>query len=609
MAYAEKRGKGPQPWRVKYRLPDGTGASESGFETKAAALVWGRDQEARIREGRWTDPNAGMTTVSEWIDRWLPMQDVGISTRDSREYLIRRFIRPAWGNSRLNALSTEGITNWENGLPPRAGISRRVARDARGLLCTILGDAAAHKPPLIPYNPALRPRNRGRRTGRRLERGAQRAWATPLEALLTAERAALLSGRDDEFTMILTIAYTGLRWGETIGLERGHLHAGEIHVEWQLREIRSTFYRLPPKDDSYRSPHWEPCLPVDLPPFLATLLARQVMSQPRQPCACASGHGGSGQYVFLGPDGGHHRRSNYARRVFRPACDGRYQPAPSRPARLVIADATAWPGNPVAMWPPAPATDAGFTPPRGHGIRAFSEDVPLTCWLPVKLGLTPHGLRHSHKTWMAEDGIPEILAEQRLGHEVPGMRGLYAHASDRMRDDLKAALQARWDDSLRARAAIHGCSPVPLLDELLNPFRGEGHQHDGPASPVTDKTAASTTGQGRPEPGGREKMISQIPPKYPEDPTQPARVRPVRRASDLVRHHDQRVELRGFEPLTPSMRTRCATGLRYSPKGTAVSVANLAARSRRRQVPRGGPARRADRQSPTARTSASAYWS
>jgi hypothetical protein len=163
---------------------------------------------------------------------------------------------------------------------------------------------------------------------------------------------------------------------------------------------------------------------------------------------------------------------------------------------------------------------------------------------------------------MAEDGIPEILAEQRLGHEVPGMRGLYAHASDRMRDDLKAALQARWEDSLRARAAIHGCSPVPLLDELLNPFRGEGHQHDGPAAPVTDKTAASTTGQGRPEPGGKEKMISQIPPKYSKDPTQPARVRPVRRASDLVRHHDRRVELRGFEPLTPSMRMRncCSNG-------------------------------------------------
>jgi hypothetical protein len=29
------------------------------------------------------------------------------------------------------------------------------------------------------------------------------------------------------------------------------------------------------------------------------------------------------------------------------------------------------------------------------------------------------------------------------------------------------------------------------------------------------------------------------------------------------------VELRGFEPLTPSMRTRCATGLRYSPENLA----------------------------------------
>jgi hypothetical protein len=46
MAYAEKRGKGPAPWRVKYRLPSGIETSESGFETKAGALTWGRDQEA-----------------------------------------------------------------------------------------------------------------------------------------------------------------------------------------------------------------------------------------------------------------------------------------------------------------------------------------------------------------------------------------------------------------------------------------------------------------------------------------------------------------------------------------------------------------------------------
>ena len=91
----------------------------------------------------------------------------------------------------LAALSTEDITRWENALPASTGVAPRTARAARTLLGTILGDAAATRPPLIPYNPALRPRNRGRRTGRRLERTPPRAWATPLQALLLAERTAL----------------------------------------------------------------------------------------------------------------------------------------------------------------------------------------------------------------------------------------------------------------------------------------------------------------------------------------------------------------------------------------------------------------------------------
>jgi hypothetical protein len=135
--------------------------------------------------------------------------------------------------------------------------------------------------------------------------------------------------------MIVTIGYTGLRWGEAIGLERGYTHPGEIHVEWQLRELGGRFHRLPPKDDSYRSPAWEPCLPVDLPPFLTALLGRQIRDHEHPPCGCAAQHGRSGRYLFLGPDGGHYRRSNYARRVFRPACDGRHQGSqrPPRQAR------------------------------------------------------------------------------------------------------------------------------------------------------------------------------------------------------------------------------------------------------------------------------------
>ena len=52
-----------------------------------------------------------------------------------------------------------------------------------------------------------------------------------------------------------------------------------------------------------------------------------------------------------------------------------------------------------------------------------------------------------------------------------GRLGLYADASQRMRDELTAVLQARWEESLRERAAIVPHSPVPLLDDLLAAHR------------------------------------------------------------------------------------------------------------------------------------------
>jgi hypothetical protein len=116
-----------------------------------------------------------------------------------------------------------------------------------------------------------------------------------------AERAAVLAGRDDEFTMMVMIGYTGMRWGETIGLERALLLPALINVEWQLREIGGCFHRLAPKDDSYRSTKYEPLVPVDLPAFLADLLAVQAAKRAGQRCACAAHHGGSGRYVFPRP--------------------------------------------------------------------------------------------------------------------------------------------------------------------------------------------------------------------------------------------------------------------------------------------------------------------
>jgi hypothetical protein len=68
---------------------------------------------------------------------------------------------------------------------------------------------------------------------------------------------------------------------------------------------------------------------------------------------------------------------------------------------------------------------------------------------------------------MNEDGIPEVLKTDRMGHEMPGMHGVYGHMSLGMRADLKAALQERWEASLRERFRISARSAVPVLDALL----------------------------------------------------------------------------------------------------------------------------------------------
>ncbi len=133
---------------------------------KLAEVVAGLRREgisvARIRAGRWTDPSAGKITVSDWIERWLAMQDVGIiSTADNR--VPDPAVQPA-RMERQPAERTQHRGDHQTGeRPTRQGRDLPApARTVRTLLSTMLGDAAAAKPPLIRYNPALRPRNRGR---------------------------------------------------------------------------------------------------------------------------------------------------------------------------------------------------------------------------------------------------------------------------------------------------------------------------------------------------------------------------------------------------------------------------------------------------------------
>ena len=507
MSYAEKRGN---LWRARWRGPGGTLESKPGFRTRKDAENYGRDQEAAIRNNTYIDPRAGRITLTEWVNKWFPALDLELNTLSTYRYTIEVHILPAFGDRPLRSLELEpeAIALWEKQIVAR-GYTRRTAREARSTLATILADAI---PRYIQSNPAARKRGKGRKGQQRIERAekAEKTWATALEVLLFAERCSVLSGTDTDFVMVITMAYTGMRWSEAIGLPPDCVHGQTMDIAWKLYELDGRFYRGRPKDGSIRT--------VDVPPFLEELLAWHLGANTGRKCTCGNteppwcpGH----EYVFLGAQSGHFRRSSYAARMVRPAADGWY---PGRrgqhagePSPVLVDMSTPWPGAPLPPWPPA-RPGVPFTPPTGRGIRRLAgkegngrcpacdrtvllrsdgliighktggtrcpgsgqepaEPVPVASWLPLRAGLTPHGLRHGHQTWLDELGVRYVLQSERMGHEVPGMRGIYSHITPGMREDLTARLQEFWEASLHERARIATRSPVGVLDALLKSFR------------------------------------------------------------------------------------------------------------------------------------------
>jgi integrase len=511
MAHAERRGKF---WRARWQEPDGTRASESGFTSKTAALKYASKQEAKIEADVYTDRRAGQITLGEWVNEWFPAQDLELSTLETYRYLIEVIILPEFENKSLKWLEDHPakVATWERGLSTEGGYLRSTGRAARSMLAVILNDAI---PLHIKSNPATRKRGKGKKGQRRIAEAEkpEKVWPSTLQALLFAERCAMLSGDDSDFVLNIAIEYTGMRWSEATGLMPEFIAKKLIHIEWKLYELNGRFYLGRPKDGSIRD--------ADIPPFLSALLEWQIDNRRAEKCSCRNEESPwcpGREYTFLTANGSHRNRSNYSERVVRPAADG-WHPGRGgkwgRPAMPVLVDASApFPGAPLPPWPPAVAGEP-YTPPTGRGIQRLvlkdgfgrcrdcarstelkldgtlirhkngddecpgslqlpAEPPPLANWLPLLPGLTEHGQRHGHQVTLDDLNVRYVLQADRMGHEVPGMRGVYSHIAPEWRADLTDGLQRLWEDSLAERARLSPYSAVPLLNDLLADYRTGG---------------------------------------------------------------------------------------------------------------------------------------
>lgn len=497
MGYAEKRAG---YYRGRYKIApgkygtvaDATGATIK-FRTKRDAEKAANDEEAKVTGGTWRDPSAGRITFGEYANRWYAAQDLAASTMQNYRRHIEEHLLPEFEDMSLAEILRPEVDAWEK-KEKEAGYAASSIKTWRGTLHLILEDAVDEG--LITANPATKRRGRGKRAGRSRARGPEKVVTTPLGALLIAERAALLSGRDDEFVACILKPYTGARWGEIVGLETEFVRPGLVRIEWQLYELDTgELVRCPPKDDSYRN--------VDVPAWLSKLVSDHIARTAPTPCAC---HGRT--YVFRGQgvartgapgaklvdvarragvstgtvsnvlnhpervteatrvgveaavadlgfvrngvaqeNAEHWRRNGFATWLFHPAADGWYPKKAPQEARPVPLLAEPWPGVPV----------------RGRNASGRAE----ACWLPIAKGITPHGLRHTDRTWMEELGTEKVLMDERMGHIDGSVSARYSHVTQAMRDRLMAGLTLLWEAALDARLAMCPRSPVAVLDALL----------------------------------------------------------------------------------------------------------------------------------------------
>lgn len=399
-------------WRCRYKRPDGSWGSEPGFPTKKLAEDWGEQQEAAIREGRWVDPELSRKKFGAFVKEWMSAQKPRGRTEMNRWERLEAHILPRWRDAPLVSINWFEVEAWARTLT----CARSTVKDCVQLMSRIMNGAVDARHLLV--NPLAGRRLTGLPADTAKKKADEDTVAEPEVVLELGRRLGPVYGLH-----VITVAWTGLRWEELVGLHRRNAllvrsqrHDGAtftcpiIRVDEDEGALAEYYVR---DDEGKRRCHraLEPpknlksARDVDLPPFLAQLLEKHLADWPHE-------------FVFTTLTGKWWWRS-YWHAVLRPAADGR----DARPKA------------------------------RGTAVKA--------AWEPIMPGLTMRDLRHTHDTWQEQVGVAPVLGYEQMGHKYPGIKGTYRHPTPPMRIERLKGLQALYERAMRNLQWESVWEPVP----------------------------------------------------------------------------------------------------------------------------------------------------
>ncbi|NUU07210.1 site-specific integrase [Leifsonia sp. C5G2] len=246
---------GGKRYRVQYRTPEHALTGKRGFRTKRDAELFLASVEVAKARGEFMDPRASQSTISTLGAEWLANQHhLKPSSLRPVQIAWRLHVEPKWGSRRVGEIRHSEVQNWVTAFTkgddkPRSATT--VLR-AYGVLAGILDTAVMDR--RIPSNPA-----RGVNLPRKLK--GKHKYLSHAQVELLADSAK------KHRTMVLFLAYTGLRWGEATALHVRDvdLDRRRIDVHQNAVEVSGTIHIGTPKTGESRS--------VPFPPFLVPLLA------------------------------------------------------------------------------------------------------------------------------------------------------------------------------------------------------------------------------------------------------------------------------------------------------------------------------------------------
>ena len=281
MGYAEKRG---DYWRGRYKIAPASTPRSSRRERGDDAVPHRSATRSRPRTTRrrrsarmpGADPSAGRITFGEYANHWYARAGPGRVHDAELPAAHRGALLPAFETWRSRDIDASDVALWEK-RERAAGYAATSMQTWRATLHLILADAVEDG--LRDVNPAAGgaggasgPAVRGT-AGREDDHHRARHPADRRAGGAAVRPRRRVRGGGDHG---LHRACAGVSWS---AWRRAYVRPAAVRVEWQLYELDTgEFHRCPPKDDSRRT--------VDVPDWLAGLLAEHVARHQPEPCAC-----------------------------------------------------------------------------------------------------------------------------------------------------------------------------------------------------------------------------------------------------------------------------------------------------------------------------------